>query len=237
MKQVLTLTISLLLTQFLLAQDHIYIDGQRKISGKVILYEPGKVLVYKNKSGEQIRIEGDETLKIQQVTIRSLDLQQQKVITQLQMGLGFGVDNGIYFHPDFRLNISGEVTNKIFLGFGTGFDFYPDYNISPIYLNMVTYLNEDIKSLYLNGKIGYGLGVQQRNPIQEYESLSGGFFSEFEVGSRIQRKKSFITWGVGLKFQDSSNSREINDWWWGGTRIITENQSFRRLTLRIGFGL
>lgn len=236
-KLIIITTLFLSLTNFTQAQDKIYIKGIRAIKGKVTLYEPGKLLVYTNKLGEEIRYEEDRIEKVQEVTIRNRQLSTNKYLWHLQTGLGFGSDFGLYAHPEFRFSSSYKITDRLYAGLGTGFDFYDDYHVLPIYLNSTLFLSERIKAPYVNMKFGHGNAIRRNNPWREFENIKGGFFSELEFGARIQRRRTFFTWGIGFKIQNSSSRREWNDWWFNGIRITEESQTFRRLTFRFGIGI
>lgn len=231
MKKSVLAFLILVLANLVTAQDVIILKGERPKKGEIIYYSKDSILVYENKFGTLDTLAESELYDLKEISILKNDLSKKQFFGQIQSGLAFSqLDDGIYAHGEFRLAVSSKFYRLLQPGVGIGFDFYENYNMLPVYLSFFGVLSDKEKTFYYNARVGFAQEVKGKNS-QDFQGLSGGVFSEWELGRRIYKQKYFFMWGIGLKAQHSSTKNEN----WG--IITTEDRISRRLTLRIGIGI
>lgn len=227
------LLISLILIAFsVLSQDVIYIEGLSSKKVEVLVYVKDSLLVYRDKSGIDHRIEAQHMHKVQAISMKHPDLVPQQTYFQLQLGLALGSDVGgnLYGNGEFRAAVNTRIFGLLQPGIGVGLDSYSNFKVIPIYLSAFGVSSDRVNAFFYNARIGFGNSIKSSNETG-FDKIRGDYFSELEIGRRIKMPTNFITYSLGYKVQSIKKTNEF------GRFTSTTTQQSKRITIKIGVGI
>ena len=236
--RVTTTFLFVLIFQFLSAQDYTFEDqikfkNGHVLSGEIIDYRPGDIVVFQLKGGNQLEIPINRIAKIWQDAI---GIRAKRPNLFKEKGLYFVLNGSTSLNNQFGYSLTHTIGYRfnrlVGVGIGGGIENYEDgegKRVVPIYAEARGFLFDKKITPYYSIRAGYGIGLT--NDEFGIREAGGGVHLNPEIGYRLGGHDAvnlFI--GIGLKVQDAEFTYRNP---WDGSRT-TENISYRRYMLTFG---
>lgn len=234
-------------------QDVVYLHDGSILKGQVLAFQPegkirveilgGSVLVYPASAVKELKKEPVPTNLLTNESPKATEgipLKTKGLYSVSQAHANFGKDYNyqIQVGTGISQTVGYQFNQWIGLGLGTGFSSIGNKSFVPIFSEARGYFSKDVSGFFYSLAAGYAYafkhGIDQFSFSNNNTKAEGGLWVYPAIGYRFKSsKKMNACLDLGYCIQKASYEYNAPDWT-GNPTVYTEDNTWKRLTLRFG---